>query len=219
MGIIKRKIRCRVRIRWKKCKILIKRSYRPKTFANSNKKSKTQFFCHFFAWVFCNFFNGFEISIFFIPILHFWKIIFSYHISTFFKLWSQKRTKRLKKTKNVFFQCVLELNQRPGRAKLLKYCALMYWIVCRLQPQKWSSLHPFLLMCRHYRFPLWPTSHRPHPIPPAKHRHLFPDLKYIRLYYPTSSIPSFFSYLTGPRSKSWAFMLVSFIIALQRDCL
>ena len=39
-----------------------------------------------------------------------WKKNILGHISTFCKLWSPTRTKRLKKTKNVFYKCVLEFN-------------------------------------------------------------------------------------------------------------
>ncbi len=35
------------------------------------------------------------------------------HISTFFKLWSQTRKKRLKKSKNLFCKCVLDFNFAP----------------------------------------------------------------------------------------------------------
>ncbi len=39
-----------------------------------------------------------------------WKKNILGHISTFCKLWSPTRTKRLKKTKNVFYKCFLEFN-------------------------------------------------------------------------------------------------------------
>jgi hypothetical protein len=54
-------------------------------------------------------------------ILRFFKTFFDFfkknyflgHISTFFKLWSQTRKKRLKKSKNVFCKCVLDFNFAP----------------------------------------------------------------------------------------------------------
>ncbi len=41
------------------------------------------------------------------------KIFFKGHISTFYKLWSQTRKKRLKKSNNVFSKCVLDFNFAP----------------------------------------------------------------------------------------------------------
>ncbi len=43
----------------------------------------------------------------------FQKTFFLGHIGTFFKLWSQMRKKRLKKSKNVFCKCVLDFNFAP----------------------------------------------------------------------------------------------------------
>jgi hypothetical protein len=52
-----------------------------------------------------------EILRFLTPFLIFFqKIFFLGHISIFFKLWSQTRKKRLKKSKNVFSKCVLDFN-------------------------------------------------------------------------------------------------------------
>ncbi len=56
------------------------------------------FFCAFFISFFCIFLQ---------------KKIFWGHISTFCKLWSQTRKKRLKKSKNVFCKCVLDFNFAP----------------------------------------------------------------------------------------------------------
>jgi hypothetical protein len=71
------------------------------------------FVCAFFN----NFFNGFEISVKFCVFWHlfgfFQQNIFLGHICTFFKLWSQTRKKRLKKSKNVFCKCVLDFNFAP----------------------------------------------------------------------------------------------------------
>ncbi len=71
------------------------------------------FFCVFFN----NFFNEFEISMKFCVFWYlFWffnKKFFSGHISTFFKLWSQTRKKRLKKSKNLFCKCVWDFNFAP----------------------------------------------------------------------------------------------------------
>ena len=96
---------------WKNLKISPKESYRPKTFAHSNKNQKKIFF-HFFAdnffshESFWNFFNGFEISIKF--------CVFSYPYWNHFWLFANFEVKRgqngLKKRKNIFWRCVLELN-------------------------------------------------------------------------------------------------------------
>ncbi len=59
-------------------------------------------------------------------ILRFWylfgffcqKIVMG-HISTFGKLWSQMRKKRLKKSKNVFCKCVLDFNFAPITGSVL----------------------------------------------------------------------------------------------------
>jgi hypothetical protein len=55
-----------------------------------------------------------QILRFLIPLLKLiesmWKKYFWGHISTCCKLLSQTRTKQLKKTKNVFYKCVLEFN-------------------------------------------------------------------------------------------------------------
>ncbi len=71
------------------------------------------FFCTFFNI----FFNGFEISVKFCIFWHLFRFfqifLFKGHISTFFKLWSQTRKKRLKKSKNVFCKCVLDFNFEP----------------------------------------------------------------------------------------------------------
>ncbi len=76
----------------------------------------------FFYVFFHYFFNGFEISVKFCFFRHlfgfFSKKFFLGHISTFFKLWSQTRKKRLKKSKNVFSKCVLDFNFAPNRGSV-----------------------------------------------------------------------------------------------------
>ncbi len=52
-------------------------------------------------------------------ILIFSKNLFLGLISTFFKLWSQKRKKRHKKSKNVLSKCVLDLNLVKGSVFLI----------------------------------------------------------------------------------------------------
>jgi hypothetical protein len=74
-----------------------------KTFAYSNKSQKLHFsvtfpVITFYAGRFYNFFNGFKISI------RFWFLR-----PTAFMI-NRVATKRLKKTKNIFCKCVLELN-------------------------------------------------------------------------------------------------------------
>ncbi len=65
-----------------------KRSYMPKTFAHSNKSQKL------------------NLSVTF-PLITFSAWVF---FQLYCKLWSQAQTKRLKKTKNVFCKCVVNLN-------------------------------------------------------------------------------------------------------------
>ena len=67
------------------------------------------FFC-----AFCNNFSAWN-SAFFDTFFDFFlkKFFFLGHITTFFKLWSQARKKRLKKSKNVFCNCVLDFNFAP----------------------------------------------------------------------------------------------------------
>ncbi len=57
--------------------------------------------------------NQREILRFLTPFVIFQKKNFLGHISTFFKLWSHTRKKRLKKSKNVFCKCVLDFNFAP----------------------------------------------------------------------------------------------------------
>ena len=78
---------------------------------------QTCFVCNFFL---VHFFTTFSTdsksawnSAFFDTFFVFFKKKFLGHISTFFKLWSQTRKKRLKKSKNVFRKCVLDLNFAP----------------------------------------------------------------------------------------------------------
>ncbi len=81
MAIIKRKIWCWVRIRWKKAKKFNqKKFYRPKTVTHSDKSVKTKFFCYFFAdnffaWVFLQLFQRIRNQH---HILHFYFIFFLY---------------------------------------------------------------------------------------------------------------------------------------------
>jgi hypothetical protein len=77
----------------------------------------------FFGAFFYNFFNGFKISVKFCVFWHLFrffqkKIFFLGHISTFFELWSQTRKKRLKKSKKVFFKCVLDFNFAPVKGSV-----------------------------------------------------------------------------------------------------
>ncbi len=71
------------------------------------------FVCAFFN----NFLNGSKISmkfcVFWCLFWLFQNKIFYCHISTFWKLWSQTRKKRLKKSKIVFSKCVLDFNFAP----------------------------------------------------------------------------------------------------------
>ncbi len=64
---------------------------------NSSKSEKRAFFRH----VFVTFFDFVKKNFFFC------------HISTFFELWLQMRKKRLKKTENLFYECILEFNYAP----------------------------------------------------------------------------------------------------------
>ncbi len=67
------------------------------------------FLVHFFK-TFSTYSKSAWNSAFFDPFFDFFKKnFFLGHISTFFKLWSQTRKKRLKKSKNVFCKCVLEI--------------------------------------------------------------------------------------------------------------
>ncbi len=113
MGIVKRKIWCWVRIRWKKCKKIPKNSYLAENFFHTVIKLKTQFFCHFFI---NNFFrksflanfsmDSNEISInfgLFETHIAFFEVNNVDKISTFYKIWRQPRTKQLKKMEKRFF--------------------------------------------------------------------------------------------------------------------
>ncbi len=72
-----------------------------------------------FLSLFCNFFHIFgnfstdsksaSNFAFLLPILD-WRNTKCAHISTFCKLWSQNHKKRLIKTKNLYYKCVLEFN-------------------------------------------------------------------------------------------------------------
>jgi hypothetical protein len=63
-----------------------------------------------------------------------WKKYLFGHISTFCKLWSQTRAKRLQKSKNIFYKCVLEFNFASFNGsglliiykKTLNRCSLLY---------------------------------------------------------------------------------------------
>ncbi len=118
MGIKKR----RFLIRWKR----FEKRHQQKVNSKNVREICTFFFTHvrqtcfaynFFGAFFNNFFNGFETSVKFCVFLHLFsicqKIFFLGHNGTFFKLWSQTRKKRLKKSKNVFSKCVLDFNFAP----------------------------------------------------------------------------------------------------------
>ncbi len=105
----------------KKCtqkKLLAKMWRKYALFSTFTHVRQTCFAHNFFVGAFFNnFFNGFEISVTFCV---FWQLFgffqkkfFLGHISTFIKLWSQTRKKRLKKSKNVFCKCVLDFNVAP----------------------------------------------------------------------------------------------------------
>ena len=71
---------------------------------------------------------------------YFKKINFFGHISTFFKLWSQTRKKRLKKSKNLFSKCVLDFNFVPIKEsvffifkKKVKFVVPQWWCVHTVQ--------------------------------------------------------------------------------------
>jgi hypothetical protein len=76
------------------------------------KRDRNMHFFHFYS---C--FNEFKISVKFCVFWHlfdfFKKNFFLGHIRSFFKLWSLTRKKRLKKSKNVFCECVLDFNFAP----------------------------------------------------------------------------------------------------------
>jgi hypothetical protein len=120
MGIIKCKIQCWFRIRWKSAKKFTQKSYRRKTFAHSNKSKKLHFsvtflLITFFHEFFRNFFTRFNISIqfcvFWYPNCFFEEISFTSYFALFTNsIWMQTWTKLHKKRKNLSLKCVLELN-------------------------------------------------------------------------------------------------------------
>jgi hypothetical protein len=78
---------------WKSCdKTHQKKVIRKTSLTNMSKSEKwnSAFFDTFFDFFKTKFFLG--------------------NISTFFKLWLQMRRKRLKKTENLFYECILEFN-------------------------------------------------------------------------------------------------------------
>ncbi len=85
---------------------------------NMSKSEKSAYFRHvfynnFFVWNFSTFqrIQNQQLMLrFWHPYCSFQEIMFLDHISTFCKIWSQTRTKRLQKTKKVFYKCVLEFN-------------------------------------------------------------------------------------------------------------
>jgi hypothetical protein len=87
---------------------------------NMSNSEKSAFFRHVFAnnFFLVNFFKTFSTdpksawnSAFFDTFSEFFKkYFFLGHISTFFELWLQVRRKRLKKTENLFYECILEFN-------------------------------------------------------------------------------------------------------------
>ncbi len=110
-----------LKIRWKSFekmnqkKVIIKNVTEICTFFTFTHVRQTCFACNFFLVHFLTTFStdsksawnsAFLIFFFyFFPQKFFWG-----HISTFCKLWSQMRRKRLKKSKNVFCKCALHLN-------------------------------------------------------------------------------------------------------------
>ena len=124
MSINKRRISGWFRIHWKSFEKI-----HPQKFISTNVTEICTFFtftyvrqtcfaCNFFL---VHFFTTFSTdsksawnSGFFDIFLDFFQKKFSLgHISTFCKLWSQMRKKRLKKSKNVFCKCVLDFNFAP----------------------------------------------------------------------------------------------------------
>ena len=107
-------------IRWKSCEKCTKKKLLAKTWRKNALFSLLLMFVKlvlllpFFCAFFNNFFNEFEISVKFCVFWHLFRVFpkkfFLGHISTFFKLWSQTRKKRLKKSKNLFSKCVLHFN-------------------------------------------------------------------------------------------------------------
>ncbi len=89
MGIKKTHL-MRIANQFKK-KSFIQKNYMRNTFAYINKSKSASNF------------------VFLLPILD-WSNTKCAHISTFCKLWSQNHKKRLIKTKNVYYKCVLEFN-------------------------------------------------------------------------------------------------------------
>jgi hypothetical protein len=100
--------KCKKFLQKKVISIKVYKLYAFSTFSTVYKSSQP---CNFLHVHFLLLFQRFKISIKFlmIPILKiFGKIYFLGHISTFCKLLSQTRMKWRKKTKNVFYKCVLE---------------------------------------------------------------------------------------------------------------
>jgi hypothetical protein len=119
IDITKRRIWCLFRIRWKSCNSYEK-SYLHEsvgimyffTFQFCVQKISALSFS--LCKLFCYFFNGFELSIKFCVLIPISELIRKYyflgHIIIICKLWSQTRAKRLKKSKNVFYKCLLEFS-------------------------------------------------------------------------------------------------------------
>ncbi len=122
-GYQKRKISCWFRIRWKSFE-----KTHPKTVFSKNVTEICPFslllmfvklvllvtsFWYIFLQLFQRIRNQREILRFWYFFVFFAKKFFLVHISTFCKLWSQMRKKRLKKSKNVFCKCVLDFNFAP----------------------------------------------------------------------------------------------------------
>ncbi len=69
---------------------------------------------------------------------------FFWYISTFWKLWSQMRKKRLKKSKNVFCKCVLDFNFAPIKGSvffILKKSQIRCTLLCIEQKGKFIEVN------------------------------------------------------------------------------
>ncbi len=107
------------------------------------------FFCAFFY----NFFNGFEIS------TRFWVFWYLFwfclgHISTFWKLWSQTRKKRLKKSIKVFSKCVLDFNFAPIKGSV--FFIKKSQILCTLVQD--TVVYTLGTVSQHFLHILWKNS-------------------------------------------------------------
>jgi hypothetical protein len=110
---------------------------------------QTCFACNFFWCIFYKFFNGFEISVKFcvfdIFFDFFQQNFFGGHISTFCKLWSEMRKKRLKKSKNVFCKCVLEFNFAPIKESV--FFIFEKKVKCVVPPSTYYSINKIGFLC------------------------------------------------------------------------